>query len=273
MELSSTIFKNHVANSHKMATINGLYASLKKTENMPIGERETHPYLQQGQINGATKLILGSFPVYECTDQENQLKHQNRENEGTVRFFYGSVGSRLWGLYRDNIDDNIFLPPNPNLILLSLAQRHIAVSDTITSCERHEFSSADSKLIRRTYNRQGIQTLIQNGVRKIICTFKGVLKDLEGQIISNGNYPFGQVDNVLGLNFQANFIAGLGGNNNQITNAISKIFLVDNFLVTALAIPSPGSPQRQLAQFGFNGLDWRNYADSYFSDAFNWFDQ
>ena len=47
---------------------------------MPIGEIETHPYLQQGHINGATKLILGSFPVYECTDQDSQLKRQNRQN-------------------------------------------------------------------------------------------------------------------------------------------------------------------------------------------------
>ncbi len=240
---------------------------------MPIGEIEIHPYLQQGQINGATKLILGSFPVYECTDQDNPLKQQNRQNEGTIRFFYGSIDSGLWGLYRDNIDDTILLPPNPNLILPSLAQRQIAVSDTIASCERHGFSSEDSKLIRRTYNRQGIQTLIQNGVRKIICTSKGVLKDLEKQIILQGNLPFGQVDNLAGCTFQDNFITGLGGNNNQITSPIAKVFIVGNFQVTALAIPSPGSPQRQLAQFGFNRQDWRNYADNYFSNAFNWLNE
>ena len=65
---------------------------------MPIGEIETHPYLLQGQINGATKLILGSFPVYECTDQDNYLKQQNRLNEGTVRFFYGSNRNSLFCL-------------------------------------------------------------------------------------------------------------------------------------------------------------------------------
>ena len=237
---------------------------------MPIGEIEIHPYLLQGQINGATKLILGSFPVYECTDQDNQQKQLNRQNEGTIRFFYGSINSGLWGLYRDIIDNTIILPPDPNFILPSLTQRQIAVSDTIYSCERHGFSSEDSKLIRRTYNREGIQTLIQNGVRKIVCTSKGVLKDLERQIIFNGNIPFGQVDNIAGCNFQNNFIANLEGNNNQITSPIAKVFLIDNVEVTALAIPSPGSPQRKLAQFGFNGLDWRIYADNYFSRAFNW---
>lgn len=240
---------------------------------MPIGEIETHPYLHQGQINGATKMILGSFPVYECTDQDNKIKQQNRQKEGTIRFFYGSIDSGLWGLYRDNIDNAIILPPNPNLILPSLVKRQIAVSDTIISCERHEFSSEDSKLIRRTYNRQCIQTLILNGVRKIICTSKSVLKDLEKQIILQGNLPFGQVDNLAGCTFQDKFIGVLGGNNNQITSPIAMVFIVDNFQVTALAIPSPGSPQRQLAQFGFNTQDWRKYADNYFSNAFNWLNE
>lgn len=222
---------------------------------MPIGEKETHPYLQQGQIIGATKLILGSFPVYECTDMDNPLKKRNRLNEGTIRFFYGSKDSRFWRLYRDNIDDTIMLPPNPDNIILSLTREKIAVSDTILSCERHEYSSEDSRLIRRTYNKQIIQTLIQKGVRKIICTSKGVLKDLEKQVILQGNIQFGQVDTVSSNNFQNSFLSTLGGNNNQITNPISKVFIVDNFRLTALAIPSPGSAQRQLAQFGFNRLD------------------
>ena len=212
---------------------------------MPLGEKETHPYLQQGQINGATKLILGSFPVYECTDQDNHIKQQNRKNEGTIRFFYGSIDSGLWGLYRDIIDNTILLPPNPNFILASLTQRQIAISDTIISCERHNFSSEDSKLIRRKYNIIGLQTLIQNGVRKIICTSKGVLKDFEKQIILSGTIPFGQIDNLSGCIFQDNFIAGLGGNNNQITSPISKVFIVNGERITVLAIPSPASPQTQ----------------------------
>jgi hypothetical protein len=240
---------------------------------MPIGEKETHPYLQQGQITGATKLILGSFPVYECTDHDSQFKQQRRQNEGTIRFFYGSIDSGLWGFYRDYIDNEIALPPNPDLILHSLTQKKIAVSDTIISCERHEYSSEDSKLIRRTYNWQCIQTLIEKGVRKIICTSKGVLKDLERQIILHGNIPFGQVDNLAGCTFQDNFISELGGNNNQITSPISKVFIVNGQRIIVLAIPSPGSPQRQLAQFGFNGLDWRNYSDKYFSKAFNWLNE
>lgn len=240
---------------------------------MPIGEIEKHPYLQQGQIKGATKLILGSFPVYECTDQDNEIKQDNRNREGTIRFFYGSKDSRFWGLYRDNIDSEIELPPNPEQILRSLSERKIAVSDIIDSCERHNFSSEDSKLIRRTYNKQDVQDLIQNGVRKILCTSKGVLKELDKQIILSKKNPLGQVDNLVSYNCQEKFITELGGNNDQIFTPISKIFLVDDFQVTALAIPSPGSPQRQLTKFGFTGQDWRNYADNYFAKALNWLNE
>ena len=38
---------------------------------MPKGEIETHPYLQIGQIKGATKLILGSFSV-RCIKTKNE---------------------------------------------------------------------------------------------------------------------------------------------------------------------------------------------------------
>lgn len=188
-------------------------------------------------------------------------------------FFYGSKDSKFWYHYRKNIDNTIVLPIDIESVLLSLSQRQIAISDTIVSCERHKRSSEDSKLIRRKYNIIGLQTLIHNGVRKIICTSKGVLKDFEKQIILSGTITFGQIDNLSGCIFQDNFIAGLGGNNNQITSPISKVFIVNGERITVLAIPSPGSPQRQLAKFGFNGQDWRIYADNYFKNAFNWLNE
>ena len=115
---------------------------------MPIGEIETHPYLTQGQIAYASRLILGSFPVYESTDPDNQIKKQNRNVEGTVRFFYGSIDSRFWSLYSTYIDNDIQLPPNTNAIIQSLTKRQIAIADNIISCQRHNFSSEDTKLVQ-----------------------------------------------------------------------------------------------------------------------------
>jgi hypothetical protein len=258
--------------------------SKNKIDNMPIGEIETHPYLQQGQINGATKLILGSFPVYECTDQDNELKNQTRLNEGTVRFFYGSNRNRLWTMYSQYIDNTIVQPWNPELILGSLRENQIAVSDTIQSCERYiykidkntrernlyPFSSEDSALKNKTWNREIIQNLIIGGVTRILCTSKGVLNDLEKQIICNRNNPMGRKDERLSPLFQSEFIQGIGGNNNLITNVVAKTFLVSNRQVFALAIPSPGSPQRQTHEFGCENHDRLTYASNYFENAFNW---
>jgi hypothetical protein len=94
---------------------------------MPLEKFKTHPYLLQGKNNGANKMILGSFPVYECTDPDNPIKQQNRNSECTIRFFYGIIDSSLWGLYRDKIDNEVLLPPRPEFILRSLAQRQIAI--------------------------------------------------------------------------------------------------------------------------------------------------
>ena len=129
------------------------------------------------------------------------------------------------------------------MILQSITQRQIAIADTIISCKRHDCSSEDSKLIERIYNRQGVQTLIENGVTKIICTSKGVLKDLEKQIVCYSNNPLGQIDIEASANFQSGFVRQLGGNNNEMKNPIARVFSTGNVQVTALASPSPGSPQ------------------------------
>lgn len=231
---------------------------------------ETHPYLVQGQIPNATKMILGSFPVYECTDPDNQIKQQNRNNEGTVRFFYGSIDSSFWSLYATHIDNNIQLPPNPNAILQSLTQKQIAIADNIISCQRLEFSSEDAKLIKKRWNRQNVRALIQNGVTKILCTSKGVLSDLQSKIICPAYNQFGVVNVQQSTALQTNLINQVGGNLANITNPITRTFIIGNRTINAIAIPSPGSAQRQLKEFGFAGNNWQQYADNYFSTVFGW---
>lgn len=251
---------------------------------MPIGELETHPYLKEGQINGATKLILGSFPVYECTDDDNDLKRENRLNEGTVRFFYGSNRNSLWAKYRQYVDNTVIQPWNDKLILNSLKDRNIAISDTIISCERYiyktnkrtgardldPYSSSDNALVNKTWNKEDIRTLINDGVIKILCTSKGVLNSLEQQIICTPRNPLGRKDNRLSTEFQSEFVERIGGNPNQITNDVAKSFIVDNRQILALAIPSPGSPQRQIHEFGCENQDKMPYANLYFENAFKW---
>ncbi len=48
---------------------------------------EHHSFLEQGKIQGAAKLILGSFPVYACTHAK---PNQEFDDEGNLMYFYGS---------------------------------------------------------------------------------------------------------------------------------------------------------------------------------------
>ncbi|WP_175635096.1 uracil-DNA glycosylase family protein [Pedobacter ghigonis] len=103
---------------------------------MPQNEIETHPYLQDGLIPNATKLILGSFPVYECTDDDNPLKKDMRLKKGSQRFFYGSSKNKFWEKYSNSLDSTILRPWDRDKILISLKKHQIAISDTIISCDR-----------------------------------------------------------------------------------------------------------------------------------------
>jgi len=237
---------------------------------MPKGEIEIHPFLAKGITKNAKKLILGSFPVYAITKPDNEKKREIRFVNSFVHFFYGSCYNHFWGLYRLYIDHNINLPVNINQIIKSLNDNKIAISDTIYSCERNNFSSLDKDLIKRVYNRDIIEKLIKKGVNKILCTSKGVLYDLEKQIISKKNKSFGLVDKKASFELQNKFIKSINGDVNQVSKPISIIFIIGGKKIEALAIPSPGSPQRKIKQFGFNGIDSEVFISNYFENAFNW---
>lgn len=237
---------------------------------MPIGEVESHPYLLEGAINNVNKLILGSFPVYECTDPDNERKSLKRQEEGTVRFFYGSVDSDFWRLYKTYIDNTIALPPNSNQLIHSLANYGIAISDVIESCQRKQYSSLDTDLVCKTYNSNLFQFIINNGITKILCTSKGVLKLLETQILVNRLNGNNLLNGEFGDLEQLRILQSINGHNDQIKTPIVRVFTINNTNITAISIPSPGSPQRRLKDFGFQNGNWRVYAESYFNYAFTW---
>lgn len=251
---------------------------------MPKGERETHPYLSLGNISGATRLILGSFPVYECTDNDSPLKEQMRFDKGSVRFFYGSCRNSFWAKYCRYIDNSIKRPWNDQTIIESLRERQIAISDTIAECERYiyskdsttgeeicdGYSALDSALKNRIWNIEIIQQLITNGVTKVLCTSKDVLKDLEKQVICTKKKPIGRIESDASSTFQTQIVQELGGDNSQIRGAMGKVFTIQSKIVYALAIPSPGSPQRQAHTFGCPDKNKLSYAERYFEKAFDW---
>ena len=230
--------------------------------------KEIHPYLNDGNIQGATKHILGSFPVYACTGPDNKEKLLKRNTEGTIPFFYGSCKNRFWGLYHQYIDSSVTVPINKEIALQSLRKNKIAISDIISSCNRKGDSSSDIDLFDKEYNIEMIQQLIRGGVSKVLCTSKGVLGDLEKKILSSiEGLSF---DSLLTKEFSCEFLRDLGGELPMSKNVICCVYRLNKRVIYFLAIPSPGSPQRQAHNFGCISKDKLGYSNKYFAKAFKW---
>jgi hypothetical protein len=230
--------------------------------------KETHSFLKQGKIPNASRLILGSFPVYSITLPDNAEKQKIRKSDGTVQFFYGSCKSSFWGLYHLYIDRDLQIPIKPELAIESLKKNVISISDIISECERNGKSALDKDLKKRTYNIEMINKYLDSGVTKILCTSKGVMEMFHEKVANKSKeFNFQESESS---KWQAEIIIKLNGNAKQIKKLICRQYIYKGKTVRLISIPSPGSPQRQLKQFGFQGDDWRVYADKYFEFTFNW---
>lgn len=230
--------------------------------------KETHPFLQLGKVLNANKLILGSFPVFSITLPESEEKLRIRKSEGTVQFFYGSCYSSFWGLYHLNIDNQLRIPITAEDAIKSLSQNKIAITDMIYKCIRNGRSALDTDLTKREYNVELITEYINNGITKVLCTSKGVMEMFHDQIAKKSKeFVFQEFESN---EWQTEIISKLNGNEKQIKKLICRQYGYNGKTIRLISIPSPGSPQRQLRQFGFAGDDWREYAEKYFEFSFKW---
>jgi hypothetical protein len=239
---------------------------------MPIGEIETHPYLHIGEtVRGATRLILGSFPVYYCTNEDTPFKELYRADNDTSRFFYGSHRSKFWRLYQSYVDPAITLPIDVHDVLASLSANRIAVSDTIISAERVEYSASDRDLTIHEWNTNGLAAVFARGVGKVLCTSKGVLRDLSNKIICADGAGIGEYSLSESLHLQSDFVEQIGGNAAAVVEPIARVYAMnDGHTVSAICIPSPGSSQRSVQHFGHMQGSKAEYAERYFQQAFDW---
>ena len=129
----------------------------------------------------------------------------------------------------------------------------------------------DTALKDKVWNSDGIRSLLSNGVTKILCTSKFVLESLQTRVICSRKDSFGTLDEVTGKGIQEKFLESIGGVPDNVVKDFVKVFRIDNKTIVALAIPSPGSPQRQIARFGCPPeKDNLEFADLFFRGAFEW---
>lgn len=230
--------------------------------------KETHPFLELGKVPNATKLILGSFPVYSITLPDSEDKQRIRKSDGTVQFFYGSCHSSFWGLYHLYIDNGLQIPIKPELAIQSLENNNISISDLISECKRNGKSALDKDLTKCVYNIEMLNEYLESGVTKILCTSKGVMEMFHVHIVKKSKTIIYQESES--KKWQSQFISHINGDESQIKKLICKQYTFKGKSIRLISIPSPGSPQRQLKQYGFKGDDWRTYADKYFEFSFKW---
>lgn len=216
----------------------------------------------------ATKLILGSFPVYSITLPDSEEKNRIRKSDGSIQFFYGSCHSSFWGLYHLNIDNKLHIPITPKDAIKSLTENKISISDIIFQCNRNGRSASDSDLTKRVYNVKMIKEFLNNGITKILCTSKVVMDMFHDQIAKKSEEFVFQEDES--YKWQTEVMSKMKGSELQIKKLICRQYVYKGNTIRLISIPSPGSPQRQLKQFGFTGDDWREYADKYFAFSFKW---
>lgn len=230
--------------------------------------KETHPFLEFGKVPNATKLILGSFPVYSITLPDSEDKQRIRKSDGTVQFFYGSCHSSFWGLYHLYIDNGLQIPIKPELAVQSLENNNISISDLISECKRNGKSALDKDLTKCVYNIEMLNEYLESGVTKILCTSKRVMEMFHVHIVKKSKTIIYQESES--KKWQSQFISDINGDESQIKKLICKQYTFKGKSIRLISIPSPGSPQRQLKQYGFKGDDWRTYADKYFEFSFKW---
>jgi hypoxanthine-DNA glycosylase len=136
--------------------------------------REHHPF-EPFAPKGSTKLILGSFPGKEST-----------QNKRVNDWFYCASRNQFWKILEIVFEKDL---SNKNDKQELFIDNKLAITDILLSCERRDNKNADKNLINKEYNKDVItEILTRNEIRKILFTSKNVHRefvdnfDVTGQI-------------------------------------------------------------------------------------------
>lgn len=135
---------------------------------MPINELEGHPFLnylnEENQIikDDYSGLVIGSFPVYSCTntlDNLLQIQEQRFDPENvTMRFFYCSKRSNFWKYISEAHEEANPVSPLPEdevenrhtlarqRTVAFLQERKLLITDVLKQTNRNRLGDEDSNL-------------------------------------------------------------------------------------------------------------------------------
>lgn len=237
---------------------------------MPINEIEQHPFLEIGESTFAQRMIVGTFPIFSLSHPRTARKDALQLQRGDITFFYGSRSNQLWEWYKLHIDSNVDIY-DADAILNSLRNKEISISDVIKECCRVDESFEDNKLRNKVWN-MNLADKIESSIEKILCTSKsssGAMGWLYDKILIPQGYSINENESAI-LHQK---ILGAIPNSNKQVKSIAKVLIKRDKKVSIVALPSPGSPERRLNDFGRNvNLHTTSYyLNAYLTHCFNWF--
>jgi hypothetical protein len=233
-------------------------------------ELEQHPYIYIGEAIPARRMIVGTFPIYSLTNPRTPRKIQLQQHHGDISFFYGSQANAFWSWYQQFVDLTVNTQ-NAQSILTSLQVKEIAISDVIKECSRIDESFEDNKLRRKDWNLP-LGNLINRSIDKIICTSKagsGAMGWLRDKVLMPAGFVVNQTETTQLHQYILNAIPG---SNTQVLS-IAQVLTRGQKKISIVALPSPGSPERRLVDFGYvDGVHFTaTYLQSYLTQTFSWF--
>lgn len=237
---------------------------------MPVNELEIHPFLSLGENILGSRMIVGTFPIFSLTQPRTQRKIELQKVRGDMSFFYGSRSNLFWTWYKKYVDPNLSLG-SPSAIIASLHLNKIAISDVIKECTRIEESFEDANLRNKVWNLQ-LATLIEANISKVICTSKassGAMGWLNHKVLTPAGFT---ISPVATLRLHSNILSVMPNSKKKIM-PVAQVFRKGGRQISIVALPSPGSPQRRLIDFGYDKKvhTTSTFLDSYLRGAFKWF--
>ncbi|MBK9413055.1 MAG: hypothetical protein IPN61_06440 [Bacteroidetes bacterium] len=194
---------------------------------MPLGEHETHPYLNYWRnltsIDTFDSLLLGSYPIYCIShsvpiEQTGVMKRQNWNLDALRQWFYGSRANKT-----ENLIQSIF-PEGQGSLETILTQNNFLVSDVVNSCQRLNYSALDKDLIKIELNLGVLDLLQLKNMKHIYFTS---LK---------GGLPFSLFQKILSEEYTESVITytAIGNSGNLLLNIDSR-----EYYLSFLDSPSP----------------------------------
>jgi hypoxanthine-DNA glycosylase len=112
---------------------------------------------------GCRRIIIGSFPGKENTCYPTDES-----------WSYGAKRNQFWPIMEAVFETKLSTKKGKQDLL---ASHKIGLADIIQSCERSKNSNLDSTLKNKTYNPKLEQIIIDNSIRQLLFTGKGVMKE------------------------------------------------------------------------------------------------